>query len=614
MKKRINTVSASDRALLANIKQFGLGSWLGENAGTIGAIAGAGIGTLIAPGMGTSLGASIGGQLGGMAQKEYMSNNQPQQQISPEQLAASQENNRVYKCGGKVKKHANGGYSYNAGGDVDNTVTPFQGGGTHEQNPYGGIPIGNGNSVEAGEVKAKFKEGDYIYSNRLLTGDKKKETYADVAKRLKSKFKNADNDPVVKNDLMEELAKVRDNQEELRNSMQPKGQLNVPQVQGMQGNGMQQQLENSKTPQLQQGENEMPTEQMEQKYGGYKYRTGGYRYAGGGFNNPIPEDNQLNDNSIKFGEFNNNLKSLDNSMGIYNTGIPQQSLQGIQNTPNSQMQTVNYERADLVNPLESKTNNYTQGYNPQVGDINSIKQNTPYTGKYPTTTQQGSGTESYKTLGNTAGMQGLVGAIPSLVGNAYMYNNAKEQPVNYQRVDTNLVDRSREREIAERTANESKATNYRNLRNVGETQGTVLGGIGAINAGVNRTLGDVLGQSYSNEYNTNAALKNQTSAQNAQIQMQETEARARERDAVNDQKNSAIKGSLQAMTNYGTGILQNQSDLMKTSAMMPTDYKLVSDGRGGVTSIYTGKDSPYKYEKGEWVKKIKSMGGYKYKK
>lgn len=530
MKKRVNNVSASDRALLANIKQFGLGSWLGENAGTIGSIAGAGIGTLIAPGMGTSLGASIGGQLGGMAQKEYMSNNQPQQQISPEQMATSQESNRVYKMGG---------YKYNNGGDVDNTVSSFEGGGTHEQNPYGGIPIGNGNSVEAGEVKAKFKEGDYIYSNRLLTGDKKKETYADVAKRLKAKFKNADNDPVVKNDLMEELAKVRNTQEELRGNM------------GIEGNGQK--------------------------------ALGGYRYAGGGLLKGTESNLTYDPNSLQ----PQNITKVDYTYGANNNlNIP--FTNNYNSVPNNQNLT---------------SNNGVDGYSKQKEES-----------FYNTTSTQG--TESYKTLGNTAWLQGAVGAIPSLAGNLYMGLSAKANMPNYQRVESNLVDRSREREIANRTATESKASNYRNLRQIGENQGTVLSGIGAINAGVNRTLGDVVGQSYSNEYNTNAAIKNQASAQNAQIQMAETEARAREKDAIQNIKNNAIKGGLSTMENYGKGILQNQSDLMKTSAMMPTDYTLVDDGKGGVRSIFVGKDSPYTYnkDKKEWAKKIKAMGGYKSKK
>lgn len=46
--------------------------------------------------------------------------------------------------------------------------TEFNGGGTHEQNPYGGIPVGKKASVEHGEVKYDSqKYGSYIFSNRF---------------------------------------------------------------------------------------------------------------------------------------------------------------------------------------------------------------------------------------------------------------------------------------------------------------------------------------------------------------------------------------------------------------------------------------------------------------
>lgn len=48
----------------------------------------------------------------------------------------------------------------------------FAGGGTHVQNPLGGIPMGIGkngkqNTVESGESSFKFDEGKYVFSNKL---------------------------------------------------------------------------------------------------------------------------------------------------------------------------------------------------------------------------------------------------------------------------------------------------------------------------------------------------------------------------------------------------------------------------------------------------------------
>jgi len=56
----------------------------------------------------------------------------------------------------------------------ENRLTEFKGGGTHEQNSLGGIPLGIGpngkrNSVEEGETRYNFDEGGYIFSNRIDT-------------------------------------------------------------------------------------------------------------------------------------------------------------------------------------------------------------------------------------------------------------------------------------------------------------------------------------------------------------------------------------------------------------------------------------------------------------
>lgn len=65
---------------------------------------------------------------------------------------------------------AEGGNSNNDSEGFDE----FEGGGTHEQNSLGGIPLGLGsngkrNKVEAGETRYNFKEGGYIFSNRINT-------------------------------------------------------------------------------------------------------------------------------------------------------------------------------------------------------------------------------------------------------------------------------------------------------------------------------------------------------------------------------------------------------------------------------------------------------------
>lgn len=60
------------------------------------------------------------------------------------------------------------------GGYLNDKFNEFKGGGTHEQNPLGGIPQGTGsngkpNTVEEDETSYDFPEGKFIFSNRIKT-------------------------------------------------------------------------------------------------------------------------------------------------------------------------------------------------------------------------------------------------------------------------------------------------------------------------------------------------------------------------------------------------------------------------------------------------------------
>lgn len=66
---------------------------------------------------------------------------------------------------------AKGGYVNPLSTDVTGLVN-YSSGGTHSQNPLGGIPLGKSvkgktNSVEQGETSFKFPDGKYVFSNRL---------------------------------------------------------------------------------------------------------------------------------------------------------------------------------------------------------------------------------------------------------------------------------------------------------------------------------------------------------------------------------------------------------------------------------------------------------------
>jgi hypothetical protein len=134
------------------------GASMGAAFGPIGMGAGALIG-----GIGSALGAKKA-QNEEMEQYTEMSNLNSRNQLASMNYGQAQASNLPMAMGGPMNPLTTdtplNSYSY------------FTEGGTHESNPYGGIPqghTGNGTprNVEEGEGKFKFSDGDYIFSNRL---------------------------------------------------------------------------------------------------------------------------------------------------------------------------------------------------------------------------------------------------------------------------------------------------------------------------------------------------------------------------------------------------------------------------------------------------------------
>lgn len=138
--------------------------------------------------------------------------------------------------------HALGGYLYDEGGNLytsipnigqhggnfSNGVTIIGNGGSHEENPFEGVPMGiapdgTPNLVEQGEVKFN----DYIFSNRLfatgglLAAHNLPTTYADhsfadIAERLSKESSERPNDPISKRGLMSAITRLQQAQEQVR--------------------------------------------------------------------------------------------------------------------------------------------------------------------------------------------------------------------------------------------------------------------------------------------------------------------------------------------------------------------------------------------------------------
>ena len=159
------------------------------SGGLSGGMTGAKIGTMLLPGIGTGIGAGVGALIGGISgsKKENAANSQEmqmQQKLAQSNYDGQLNQNRLGSYNDSVNNPINPiaqGYAYGGtmGGEgtgmINSTdVNTFNEGGTHEQNPLGGIPQGIGangqpNTVEENEVKVKLgKDNSYIFSDRLI--------------------------------------------------------------------------------------------------------------------------------------------------------------------------------------------------------------------------------------------------------------------------------------------------------------------------------------------------------------------------------------------------------------------------------------------------------------
>lgn len=232
-------------------------------AGSVGtaiasdAAQGAAIGTQIMPGWGTLIGAAVGtvsgatrGGIGAAQAKKnvgYLNNaidrvNYMNDINRDNQISTIMNRNirstfpyggNLFQYGGEIdpamlqQLMAQQGQPQDFG-DTGNGVTTFDEGGTHEENPNGGIPQGvapdgEPNLVEENEVKYK----DYIYSDRLVASKTllkehnlptkyAGKSFAKIADKLQEESKDRPNDEISKSTLDDMMSRLEEAQEEYK--------------------------------------------------------------------------------------------------------------------------------------------------------------------------------------------------------------------------------------------------------------------------------------------------------------------------------------------------------------------------------------------------------------
>lgn len=139
--------------------------------------------------------------------------------------------------------HAFGGDLLTHGAEWDNGLRVIGNGGTHEENPMEGVPMGmdadgNPNLVEQGEVIFN----DYVFSNRLFADGGLLEnfnlpksydghSFAAIAEKLGDESKERPNDPISKRGLLSSMSRLQQAQETVRQQTQ-KGQEGVQYAHG----------------------------------------------------------------------------------------------------------------------------------------------------------------------------------------------------------------------------------------------------------------------------------------------------------------------------------------------------------------------------------------------
>ena len=141
--------------------------------------------------------------------------------------SASSIDNKMFNSS-LLNLSAYGGPLFNHGGDWSNGLTFINEGGTHEQNPFGGVPVGvdqegTPNLVEEGEIIWN----DYVFSNRLKPTKKQLETvgfnpkyegmtFAEVIEIVQQESAEIPLDKISTDTLNENLMYLMTMQEEIR--------------------------------------------------------------------------------------------------------------------------------------------------------------------------------------------------------------------------------------------------------------------------------------------------------------------------------------------------------------------------------------------------------------
>jgi hypothetical protein len=480
------------------------------------------------------------------------------------QLKAQGAQGSQYAMGGQMQ---HGKKMCADGGDL----TEYQGN-SHEM---GGIDIGGVAEVEQGETRGieNTETQDYIYSDRLKVPGKKY-TFAKASKFIESKYSKRDNDPMSAEQKERDLTALMNDQESVRQKMITSVYKRAF------GGELSKELGTNQLNSISANTSNYP---VYQSINGTPVK---------GYVNVTPD------------QFKNVDKSGANMIGLQNSQIiPQTELDANKATGNYfgeyKGANVNLNAVganDFRTTKDGAGNTYywkgttpiTQSeYKPKFANGGKVKNyeeevkaiNDQYAGgQYDVANRNsnsGINNIDYNSLYN----------VGNFLGAGYdIYRGLKGgDKVNYERINPDLVNYQASRNQLTKDINAGYENTRGNIRSVVNNPAQYLNLITQVAANRDQQLGESITKSQEAEANTNAQIRNQAKAANAQTQRMEADTRQQERDIASNTLQNGLSSLGNAIANTGRDKQLKISQQESKKFIGSTDYSPIFDKKGNIS-------------------------------
>lgn len=464
---------------------------------------------------------------------------------------------------GNFPQHAMGGQMQDPSDKTNsNMLTNFPTGGTHEQNPMGGVNVGNRGLVEQGETKAPLDKGDYIFSDRLKPKGNNR-TFAQLSKSIHNKYKDRENDAAATRSMKADLEKLAQEQEAFKAAKQAKMQGSMDALSNM-------------------GDGDMFMSGGKLKpYSKFMFPDGGFLQSKFG---PVNTDNDPNEVA-----FNQEFPGE-----TYNTFNP---LTGVGTPQVSTVQEPMYSQSDalgLTKQITPQYGNYNQNQPSSVDPYRFASNVDDVTKKLDTVASNKDLLDQQQELFKTKTEPWI--PLAQSAGDIFALAKSMkpQKDIKLARYSPEMIDYSREREIASKQANMANQIAQANIRRNASSSGQALSNTVASNAINNSALMNTLSQSNQAQENVNNQMRNQAMLTNNATSNQEQELNMKNKAQLAFMQQQALTNIGANTANFGVDQKKDKAQEKYNKMVMGMadnpDYKILPDGKGGLTWLYVGKD------------------------